>query len=347
MLSLGGDAAVSRECLVSIQKKTDVLLIGNLKHFSFLISKLRSQPFDFRELSENIEKIIKRKKASFIWRASRFTISLNKPILMGIINLTYDSFSGDGILRISRTQREVVNNTLRRVEEMLKEGARIIDIGAQSSRPFSKSIPKKEELNRLLPVLKGVVQEFRDIPISVDTFRAEVARVALEEGAAIINDIKGTRDPAMREVLKNSDCGIVLMHMQGIPQTMQKNPKYDDVVLDIVDFFKRRLSVLERIGIDISRIVLDPGIGFGKTVDDNYKILKYIDEFSILGRPLLLGISRKSFVGAILKKGPQERLYGTLGATAWVISQGVHILRTHDPAETLDVIKIIERINNV
>lgn len=345
MLSLGADAAVPRQCLVSPQKKAEVLLIGNLKHYNLLVVKLKKQPFNMKKLSVIISEIVKEKTSS-LWKAGRFNISLKKPVVMGIINLTYDSFSGDGILRISRTEREVVNNVLKRTEDMVRRGTRIIDIGAQSSRPFSKPIPRKEEEERIIPVLKSLVREFRDIPVSVDTYRPEVARAVLQEGASIINDVKGTRDSKMLKVLKDSDCGVVIMHMQGSPRTMQKRPSYDDVVLDIIDFLKDRLEKAHKYGIDVSRIVVDPGIGFGKTVKHNYRIIKYIDEFSVLGRPLLLGLSRKSLLGAVLNKRPRDRIYGTLAASSWVLSKGVRILRTHDPEETHDVIKIMESIRN-
>jgi len=217
-------------------------------------------------------------------------------------------------------------------------------MGAVSSRPLSRPLSQKKELQRLVPAVKAFKKTFKKVPLSVDTWRPEVARAVLAEGADIINDITGTRKPAMVKVLKKSSCGIVLMHMQGTPLTMQRNPRYDDVVFDIIDFFRKRIENLTRHGIDMSRIVIDPGIGFGKRLQDTYAIARYIEEFFVLDRPVLLGMSRKSFLGTVVKKEPAGRLAASLAASSWVLSRGVRVLRTHDPAQTLDVIKVIGKI---
>ena len=344
MLSLGADAAISKNALVKCKKSTDILLIGTLLHLKRLTQKLNKQPLKIlRTLSQEIKRIL---QPSFLyWKAGENTFKFKRPLIMGVINITPDSFSGDGLLKYTCSRRELVREVLNRTEKFIREGVDIIDIGGQSSRPGARSIPEREEVDRVLEPLRAIKRHF-SIPVSVDTYRAGVAKICIENGASIINDIKGLRDKKMRQVLKNSDVGIVVMHMKGTPLTMQKNPTYESVIMEIIEFLRNSINKALEEGIEEERIVIDPGIGFGKTVEDNYKILKYLEEFSVLKRPLLIGTSRKSFIGAKLNLPPQKRLYGSLATFMWCLCKGAHILRVHDVYQTHHLIKIYQAIKN-
>lgn len=258
----------------------------------------------------------------------------NHTTVMGIINVTPDSFFSG-----SRVDEA---NLLKRVEDMVKYGAEIIDIGGESTRPGSDPVPLEEEIQRVIPAIKTIRSHF-DIPISVDTYKSEVAKQALENGANIINDISAFRmDENMVQVASYYKCPVILMHMKGTPKTMQQNPQYEDVVNEIVQFFKERIEFAEKHG--IQEIIIDPGIGFGKTLQHNLEILRRIDEFKSLGKPVLIGASRKSMIGMILDLPPEERLNGTLAITAYCAMHNIEIVRVHDVKENVEVVKIIEAI---
>ncbi len=346
MLSLGADAAVPRQALMEPFKKIDLLLIGTLKHYEYLFKKLKDQPLILvRELVSSLKENIDLSPLR-LWKAGRYTLDLKKPIMMGILNLTPDSFSGDGLLKeAGGSAKKIVSIALKRTEYLIRAGCKIIDIGAESTRPGAKSVSGKEELKRLMGVLKGILKRF-NIPVSVDTYKPSVAKAVLDEGASIINDIKGLRDKKMLQVLSKSNAGAVIMHMKGTPRTMQKNPYYQDLIPDIIDFLRKRIKDAQDNGIKRERLVVDPGIGFGKTPQDNYKILRYIEEFQVLKRPVLLGVSRKSFLGYILKNEVSQRLIGTVASCCWAVSKGVKILRVHDPKEISQALKIMQAIND-
>jgi dihydropteroate synthase len=256
---------------------------------------------------------------------------------MGILNLTPDSFY-DGGFHLDPEE------ALRRALEMEAEGADIIDVGGESSRPGADEVALSVELERVLPVLEKLVGRLR-VPISIDTRKAEVARRALEMGARVVNDITALRfDPGMMKVAAASSGPVVVMHMRGTPRDMQRDPRYRDVVGEIREFFRRQLDRLEEGGIRRERVILDPGIGFGKTLDHNLEIIAGLPRLADLQRPLLVGPSRKSFIGMITGRPPGERLWGTAAAAAALVFRGAHILRVHDPRQIKEVAAVADRI---
>ena len=244
-------------------------------------------------------------------------------LIMGVLNATPDSFSDGGKFNSP-------DKALERAKEMEAEGADIIDVGGESSRPGAETVPEGEELERTIPVIKKIKKE-SNLPISIDTYKANVAQRALEEGAEIVNDISALRfDPEMAEVVAEKGANVILMHMQGRPQNMQENPTYEDVVEDIFNFLKARINYAQENGISADKIIIDPGIGFGKTVEDNFRILQNLEKFKRLEKPLLLGTSRKSFIGKALNTPLGERLEGTIASNVVGIMKGANILRVHD-----------------
>ena len=265
------------------------------------------------------------------------------PLLMGILNVTPDSLSDGG-------KYNTVESALARAEEMSGEGAAIIDVGGESTRPGSDPVPLEVELKRVIPVIQTLAARLPSIPLSVDTTKAEVARQALEEGASLINDVSALQDPWMPVVLRDHDAPVVLMHRQGDSRTMQDNPTYGDVVEEITQFFRERLAFAQAKGILPTKIILDPGIGFGKTTAHNLQILKRLPELAALGHPLLIGLSRKAFIGRILggentPLPPSERSEGTLAANLWAAAHGAHLLRVHDVRATAQALVVWRRFD--
>lgn len=263
---------------------------------------------------------------------------IHRPQLMGVLNVTPDSFSDGGKYNDPQT---AVQYALK----MVADGAAIIDIGAESTRPGSKRVNPGEQLRRLLPVLKAFRRK-NSSKVSIDTQSAAVAMACLEEGADIINDISGLRhDPNMGKTLARYECQVVLMHMQGNPRTMQKNPSYKDVVAAILRFFRERMDACARAGIAIDRIMLDPGIGFGKSIEHNLAILRRLDEFLTLKRPLVVGVSRKSFLGHLSGESvPDRRVAASVVAGVVALIRGADILRVHDVAEHAAALRIVYAI---
>ncbi|ACN99638.1 dihydropteroate synthase [Sulfurihydrogenibium azorense] len=271
-----------------------------------------------------------------------------KTAIMGVVNVTPDSFSNG-----SENYKDT-GHIVDKVARMLEYGADIIDVGGESTRPGADPVPAEEELDRVIPVIKALRKELGDrFFISVDTYKSVVAKAALDEGADIVNDISGMSfDPEMAKVIARYDCPIIVNHIRGTPKDMQKGDiYYDDVVYDIVEFFKQQINYGLENGIRPDRFIIDPGIGFGKRVEDNVEIIKRISEFRILGLPILIGISRKSFLNVILKNlltkkdiPPKDRLYASLGATAYAVLNGVHIVRVHDVKETAEFLTILDTI---
>jgi dihydropteroate synthase len=260
------------------------------------------------------------------------------PGIMGIINVTPDSFSDGGKFN---SAEQAVSYAMCLEEE----GADIIDIGGESSRPGADPVPEQEEINRVIPVIRGI-RKSSDIPISIDTYKANVADKALEAGANWINDISGLRmDPEMIHIAGKWDCPVIVMHMKGTPRTMQENPCYDDIIEEITEYFKERIAVL--LSLDIKKIILDPGIGFGKRVEDNLMILKELSRFRQLGYPLLVGTSRKSFIGEITDRPVELRIAGSITSVVWSVLNGANLVRVHDVAATKDAIKIVHNIAKV
>ncbi len=265
------------------------------------------------------------------WLGSQRLVLGRSPLLMGIVNVTPDSFSDGG--DFLETQA-AVDHAL----SLIEDGADVIDIGGESTRPGSTPIGADEEIARVIPVIEKIARQVQ-IPISIDTTKAVVARQALEAGATIVNDISGlTFDDEMPNVCAEASPGVVCMHIQGIPQTMQLNPEYKDVVNDICQFFSQRLDELHSKGIAPERIILDPGIGFGKTAEHNLQILSNIQKFRALGRPVLIGHSRKRFLGKVLGRTVDERVAGTLGLSISLAAQSTDIIRVHDVRATRDAL---------
>ena len=262
---------------------------------------------------------------------------LNSFLIMGVINLTPDSF-------YVRSRCSSLEETITLAEEMVNEGADFLDIGAESSRPGSKGVSEREELRRLLPVVSELVGRIK-IPISIDTWKPKVAEKVLEAGAKVINDITGlSRHSEMAKVVSSFNAGLVIMHMQGTPETMQDDPHYEDVVKEISDFLAERVAIAESVGVSKNNIAVDPGIGFGKTLEHNLEIFHRFNRFLELGKPIMLGISRKAFIGQILDLSEENRLEGSLSAMVIGRSKGASIFRTHDVKETVRALKIADAV---
>lgn len=261
--------------------------------------------------------------------------------VMGVLNVTPDSFSDGGLFTD-------IDQAIERAKKLIRNGSNIVDVGGESSRPGAGIVSVEEEIRRVIPVVSALKAYIGDgaTRISVDTRNAETMRLAIDAGAHIINDISAlTHDERAVEVISDTECTIILMHMQGTPQTMQDNPSYRDVIDDIYRFFEERLAFCARHNIDKNRIILDPGIGFGKTLDHNLLILRYIKEFQALGCPVMLGTSRKSFIGQISQNEPaDQRLGGSLSSVIWGYAQGVRFFRVHDVQETRQALDVYARI---
>lgn len=264
-----------------------------------------------------------------------------RTVVMGVLNVTPDSFYDGG-------RYAEIESAVGRALQMAEEGADIIDIGGESTRPGSQPVPQEEELRRVLPVIEAVRARV-DVPISIDTTKSRVAEGALQAGACMVNDISGLGfDPRMAEVVAQAGALCCIMHIQGTPQTMQKNPQYTDVVRDISAYFEERLALAERAGIPRRNVWLDPGIGFGKTVEHNLQILRRLREFTAFGLPILIGTSRKSFIGKVLGNlPPEDRLEGTAATVAVAILNGANAVRVHDVQAMVHVTRMVDAVLRV
>ncbi|MFN4196997.1 MAG: dihydropteroate synthase [Caldimicrobium sp.] len=255
---------------------------------------------------------------------------------MGILNITPDSFSDGG-------EAMTLEGALEKAKLLIKAGAQIIDVGGESTRPFSDPVSADEEIKRVIPVIKALREKYSDIIISVDTYKAKVAELALKAGADMVNDISGGQfDPNILDVVKDYQCPYILMHIKGTPKTMQINPHYNNVVDEIKQYFRERIEICLKKGIHKKNIILDPGLGFGKTFSHNLEILKHLEIFKEFDCPLLLGPSRKSFIGEIIQKPPKDRDAGTAGMAIYAYLKGVHILRVHNVSMINDALKIFK-----
>jgi len=265
----------------------------------------------------------------------RFHFALERPLIMGIVNLTPDSFSGDGV-------GSDVSRAIEQAHRLIADGADMLDVGAESSRPGAPSVSADEELRRLLPVLAELAD--CKLPISVDTYKPAVMRAALDAGVSMINDIYGFRLPGAIEAIAAADCGLCVMHMQGSPQTMQALPSYENVVDEVRAFLEQRSDDLERAGVGRDRIVVDPGFGFGKTREHNLALFRALPELAASGRPLLVGLSRKSILGAITGHGVAGRVPASITAAVLAAERGAAILRVHDVAATRDALAVLDAV---
>ncbi|MBC7204767.1 MAG: dihydropteroate synthase [Pusillimonas sp.] len=267
----------------------------------------------------------------------RFELSFKRPLVMGILNITPDSFS-DGSLHLQFDQ------AITHAHRLIDEGADMIDIGAESTRPGAQPVDFEQELQRLLPVIEAIRP--LNVPISVDTFKPCVMQRALEAGVDMINDIYGFRQPGAIEAVADSNCGLCVMHMQGEPRTMQRAPQYGDVVADVRRFLKDRVKALTAAGVDASRMVIDPGFGFGKTAGQNYELLRRVADLQFGNYPLVVALSRKSMIGHVTGREARDRLGGSVAGALAGIARGAKIVRVHDVALTLDAIKVWQAVEN-
>ncbi len=338
MLSLGGDAAVAKDVITHAVDSTDVLIIGTSRQMRDLTRKLSWQPFGLPELGERIGELLDALDGpgTSVLRAGPYTLDLSERVhFMGILNVTPDSFSdgGDYLRPTAAAERALA---------MIEEGADIIDIGGQSSRPGSEPVTEEEELKRVVPVIERLREEW-DGPLSIDTYRARVAEEALLAGASIVNDITAfTAEPRIGRVTADAGAAAVLMHMQGAPATMQKSPSYEDLMGEVAFFLKAAVERAASAGLGDDQIAVDPGIGFGKTTQHNLAILRRLPELAVLGKPILVGPSRKSFIGNVLDLPVGERLEGTLATAAYAVAQGAKILRVHDVRPTVRAVRMVE-----
>lgn len=344
LLSLGADAAISRGSLTGASKKTDCLVMANRLQLNRLNEKFKMQPFKLGELADQINTVLDNyERDKFLIKTAHFSLDLSQRVhLMGIVNITDDSFSGDGLLNKFNSRDCII----RHVEEMVEDGADIIDIGGESTRPGARPVSLKEELNRVIPIIKLLSKRIK-VPISIDTYKTQVAREALDAGASIVNDIMGTPlDGSMARLVAKFKASLIIMHIKGRPRTMQNNPQYKSLMSEIISSLKKSLDKAIANGLNSSSIIIDPGIGFGKTAEHNLCILKNLSELKCLGRPILVGPSRKSFIGKVLGGLPaQDRLFGTAAACALAVTNGARILRIHDIKEVKQVINLTEAIN--
>jgi dihydropteroate synthase len=266
-----------------------------------------------------------------------YTLRFEKTLIMGILNVTPDSFSDGGLFND-------VDTAVTHAKKMFSDGADLIDIGGESSRPGSEPLSEKEELARILPVVTRLVDEV-SVPISIDTYKPLVADTCLKAGAHLINDITGLTNPNMRRVASKNNVPVVLMHMLGTPKIMQQKPVYQDLLGELIAFFQKQITTAHNTG--IQQIIIDPGIGFGKTVEHNLQILKHLETFKTLGCPLLVGPSRKSFIGTITGLPVNERLEGTIAAVTIAVMNGANIVRIHDVKECRRAIQVVDAIRGV
>jgi dihydropteroate synthase len=273
-----------------------------------------------------------------VWRVGERVFDCSeRTFVMGILNVTPDSFSDGG--RFLDRATAVAHAT-----RMVDDGADILDVGGESTRPGSTPVSADEELERVHPLIERLAELHPAVPISIDTRKADVAAEALDAGATIVNDVSGGADPAMFDVVRDREAAVVLMHMRGDPTTMQEAPHYDDVVGEVHEYLRQRIETAELAGIDPERIAIDPGIGFGKDLDHNLELMHGVDALLDLGRPVLVGPSRKKFIGTILDLPVEERVEGTVGAVVWMVARGAHLVRVHDVREVVRAVRVSDAI---
>lgn len=337
MLACGGDAAVHRGVIDGSAKTSDVVIMGNARQIIRASQKLRDQPFGLKKIAAELEEycrgIIEPKPLAWRCRGRTFDLS-DGPIVMGILNVTPDSFSDGG--RFSDP-----HGAIERGLEMAEQGADIVDVGGESTRPGAEPVPEEEELRRVLPVVEALSKRLK-APVSIDTCKSGVARAALGAGASIVNDISGLAyDPELARAASEAEAGLVLMHIQGSPRDMQVNPYYNDVVTDVAGSLANSMKLAVDSGVDRERIALDPGIGFGKNLEHNLKLLNNLSTLGALGRPVVVGASRKSFIGKLgAGDRPEHRLAGSLAAALTAVRGGARVLRVHDVAETRQALAV-------
>lgn len=339
MLACGGDCAIHAGCVVCSQDHSDILLLGTRKHYRLLLQKMAMMPyFGLPKLCEELQSFLEEPMLKTILADNR-TLVYDHVIVMGILNITPDSFYAGS--RIGSIE-EVIN----RAGKMLSDGAEILDIGGESTRPGSDSVTSQEEITRIVPVINALRKEYPKSILSVDTYHAETAKAALEAGADIINDISAMEyDERMIDVVIKSNAPIILMHMRGTPKNMQQNTEYNNVVEDVTKYLYERAAMLRGHDFPKEKIILDPGIGFAKNVEQNLKIMQGLSEMTGSEYPVLLAASRKSTIGKVLGDiPPEERLSGTIATSLQAVYAGANMVRVHDVKENAQAIRMLEAI---
>lgn len=343
MLAAGGDAVVPTGCIVNADKYVDVLLLGTLKQYKLLLKKLElMQYFGLKQVAEELQAAVDSALAPQTLKtilADGRVLTYDKMCVMGILNITPDSF-------YAGSRVPVLDDVLTRAGQMLEQGAQILDIGGESTRPGSDSVDGEEERRRVLPVVAALRKEYPEAILSVDTYRADTAEAALEAGADIINDISAMEaDPHMLDVAVRTKAPIILMHMRGTPKNMQQNCQYQDVVQEVAVYLAERAQLLRECGVGRDKIILDPGIGFAKDVEQNLRLMRDLHVLTSFGYPVLLAASRKSTIGAVLGGVPaDERLEGTIATSLQAVYAGAQMVRVHDVLENVRAIRMLEAI---
>lgn len=342
-IASGGDCALPREASSFICTTCTAVLIVTPRVLEKLLQRLEKQPFGLKRIGQEIRELVAAEKEdTFVFDCAGRKLVLDKPVIMGILNTTPDSFSDGG-------KWDSIDKALFHAEEMIEQGAEIIDVGGESTRPGSDPVSVKDEKRRVVPIIEAIRERFPGIFISIDTYKSQVAEEALDVGADIVNDISGLHfDENMVNLVAVRGVPVIVMHINGTPKNMQRNPHYKDVVKEICEYFEVTVNYALSKGLKKTQLILDPGIGFGKRLEDNLQILKRINEFKRFGLPILLGASRKSFIGAVTgEENPEERVAGSLASVVRGVLNGVRILRVHDVKETrqfLDMLMAIEEI---
>lgn len=339
MLAAGGDAAVPVGAVVNAERYVDVLLLGTKKHYKLLLKKLEQMTyFGLKQIAEEISAALGENKV-FTTLADGRVLTYDKMCVMGILNITPDSF-------YAGSRVPMLDSVIERAGKMLAEGADILDIGGESTRPGSDSVDGAEERRRVLPVIEALRKAYPDAVLSVDTYRADTAEAALFAGADIINDISAMEaDSAMLSVAVRTKAPIILMHMRGTPKNMQQNCQYSNVVEEVAAYLAQRAQLLREQGVGADKIILDPGIGFAKDVEQNLLLMRDLHSLTSFGYPVLLAASRKSTIGAVLGGVPaEERLEGTVATSLQAVYAGAHMIRVHDVKENLRAVRMLEAI---
>ncbi|WP_161770338.1 dihydropteroate synthase [Clostridium botulinum] len=343
ILALGGDCAVNKYCINCKVETSDIILLGTKRQYKKLLQKLKCMTF-FRieEIVGELENYINNhKKIKTVLRDER-EINYENLKVMGIINCTPDSF-------YEGSRKNSIEEALNSAEKMLKEGAEILDIGGESTRPGSDPVDEEEEIKRVVPVIREIKNRFKDVIISIDTYRANTAKAAIESGADIVNDISAMKyDENMVKVVKEYNVPVILMHVKGKPKDMQIDPVYENLMKEIHLYFNERIDYCKAHGISDDKIILDPGIGFGKTVEHNLKIMNRIEELKSFNLPVLLAASRKATIGKVLGNLPtEERLEGTIALSCLAVDAGIQMVRVHDAKENIRAIRMLEAVRKI
>ena len=339
MLSIGADAAVSKDVITGKTKYSDCLLFGNISQFNKFCQKLKKQPLGLKEIGDQIsEAIANHRKVNYTFRCGRYKLYPGKKVyIMGILNVTPDSFSDGNAFYNSEA---AINHG----RALVAAGADIIDVGGESTRPGARRISADQQIDRVIPVIK-ILKKKINKPISIDTRSSKVAKAAVKAGASIINDVSGLRsDPKIAQVAAKYKAGLILMHSKGTPRSMQKNPKYKSLMSEIIDSLNRSISLAIKYKVEKEQIVIDPGIGFSKTTEQNLKIMHSLAELKVLGYPILIGTSRKAVIGNVLNLPVEKRLAGTIATVVYSIVEGVNFIRAHDVREISQAVKMTQAI---